>query len=485
MLTALSILLPTVLGFLLLTVILKNDEETPLGERIGLSFPLGAGILTLQIFLLGVMRIPLTLFNTTAPLVVEFFLLGMFICRGNIPLLPRIKGPDSSLLNEFVSRKNHWSKKLLLIILMIWVCAKIISVFSITYFRPIFSWDAWAEWTAAAKVFFYSQSLLLDAPTQDFFGKSVVHRIIFYPLHNPLLQVWVSLWNGKFDDVLVKFCTPFYFLSIAIGLYYFCKREINNFFSLALLVIFLSSPLLSYHSIELNADIMLGANLLLASISFLKAMRGNFAYWLLTGLFAVEALFMKTQAFLFVIPLVISALAMLRNETNTKLRNASILSLLIPFLGIIPWYVFVNYYGLGFTALHEWGYELMTSIFGDDPRRISTYLTFHPEILTGYIYWFVTLNNFNVVLIFFPILLIAHGKPTKELGHLLFPLICFMLSYVFLYIFTGFFAWFKWGVIFFRNALTFYPSMFFLIVILIKKYLKTREINTYEIAIKP
>jgi hypothetical protein len=475
MLTAISIILPAILGFLILSVLFRNENETPFGERLGMSFPVGAGILTLQIFLLGVMRIPLTLRNTAMPVIIEIVFLGIFMFWKNIPIWPLISKPDSGLLSELMSARNHWAKKILLAILLLWVIAKIGSIFFLTSLRPVFSWDAWAEWTTAAKMFFYSQSLLLDVPAQDFFGKSAVHRIIYYPLHNPLLQLWISLWNNKFDDVFVKFCSPVYTLSATICLYYFCKREINCFISLALLVIFLSSPLLSYHSIELNTDVMLGTTLLLASISFLKAMRGNSSYWFLTGLLSAESLFVKIQAILFVLPLILSALAMLKHEKNMPLRNTSVFSLLIPFLGIMPWHIFVYYYGLGFFALHEWGYKTMMPFFGDDPNRINTYLTFHPEILLGYMYWFFTLNNFNVILFFSPILLIAHGKLTKESKHLLFPLILFMLSYIFLYIFTAFFVFFKWGVIFFRNALTFYPTICLAIIILLKRYFQERQ----------
>jgi hypothetical protein len=45
-----------------------------------------------------------------------------------------------------------------------------------------------------------------------------------------------------------------------------------------------------------------------------------------------------------------------------------------------------------------------------------------------------------------------------------------MLSYIFLYMFTIFFSWFLWGVIFFRNILTFYPTICLFIVLLLKKY---------------
>jgi len=470
MLTCIAILLPTILGFFIIAVILRNDVETTLGERIGFSFPLGAGILTLQMFLLGVLRVPLTLLNTTAPIVVELIGLAIWICWKKIPFIPIISKPESSLFDEFSSSQNHWAKKCVFAILLLWIVAKIGSVFLLTGLRPIYSWDAWAEWSAGAKVFYNAHSLLLDAPAQDFFGKSALLRMIFYPLHNTLLQIWISLWNGTFDEVLVKFCNPIYLLCLAICFYYTTVRETNRILALTLLVIILSSPLMSYHAIELNSDLMLGVYLFLASVSLLKAMRGNVAYWILTGVYSTEALFIKEHAFFFILPLILSAIVYLSFDIKRDHWKFHILSMLIPFLAIIPWYIFVHYYGLGFEALQSFANPVYNAIFSEDPNRINKYLTFHPEILTGYFYWFVTLNNFNVILFFSPLLLIAHGKLTKESLYLLFPIVCYMLSFIILYMFTIAFAWFLWGTIFFRNTLIFYPTICLLIVLLLKKY---------------
>ena len=143
--TAIAIFLPTLLGFLIITIILRNDKETFFGERIGLSFPLGAGILTLQIFLLGLMRIPLTLFNSLMPVFFELMLLSFWIWKNKIVLIPSISNPGLSLFLEIKSPRNHGLKKCLFALLIIWIIAKLVSVFILTGLRPIFAWDAWAN----------------------------------------------------------------------------------------------------------------------------------------------------------------------------------------------------------------------------------------------------------------------------------------------------------------------------------------------------
>lgn len=467
-----AILLPTLLGFFILAVILRNDRGTPLGERIGLAFPLGAGILTFQIFLLGIMRVPLTLTNTTLPVLTELILIAIWIWRRKILLIPD-PGVTDGLVAEFLSPRNHWLKKGVFAVLLLWIVSKLFSVFLLTGLRPVFAWDAWANWSAGAKVFFHSHSLLLDVPAQDFFGENAVDRNVFYPLHNTLMQLWISLWIGRFDDVYVKFASPAYLLSMAVCFYYTAYRETNRLFALVMLGIVLSSPLLSYHSIELYSDQMLGVYLFLASVSFLKAMKGNASYWLLAGIYSTEAIFTKNEAFFFVIPFVLSAIMYLRADVNSRsIKFAHIRSLIAPLLVLIIWYGFQLYYGLEFAAmlatqarqtLHFW---IDSSIFNINAR-----------IFGAYLYYLMSLQNFNVIFFFFPVMLLAHGKLSRECIHLLFPVACYMLFFLMLYLFiTGFYS--SYSMCLARNMLTFYPVVCLLMVLLLKKHITIPSVTT-------
>jgi len=468
--TAIAIFLPTLLGFLIITIILRNDKETFFGERIGLSFPLGAGILTLQIFLLGLMRIPLTLFNSLMPVFFELMLLSFWIWKNKIVLIPSISDPGLSLFLEIKSPRNHGLKKCLFALLIIWIIAKLVSVFILTGLRPIFAWDAWANWSAGAKIFFYSKSLLLDAPALEFFGGNAVDRILYYPLHNTLLQLWMSLWMGKFDDVFVKFFSPVYCLSMIICLYYIAIREIGKLYALALLAIFLSSPLLSYHSIEMYSDQMLGVYLLFASLSFLKAMRQNLSFCILAGAYATIAVFTKNEALFFVLPFLLSAIVYFRHDLNkSRGKYVNLISILAPFLALLPWFLFKVHYGLGFLGQLRWlrwSHELYFEYYAHSPDT-SLWSFFQPDMILVYIYKMISLDNFNVIFLFFPLIILAHGKISKELLHLLVPIAGYMLFFLFLYIFTAYYM--GQSMCLTRNILTFYPLFFFLTILLLKK----------------
>ena len=223
--------------------------------------------------------------------------------------------------------------------------------------------------------------------------------------------------------------------------------------------------MLSYHSIELYSDQMLGIYLFLASVSFLKAMRGNAAYWLLAGIYSSEALFTKNEALFFIAPFILSAIVYLRSDFNKSSgKFANILLLLVPFLSVIPWYVFKLYYGIGWKEMAKWQTE-NTFYYWIKP----SVLTFQTDMLGSYLYYLVSLENYNVIFFFFPILLLAHGKISKEFLHLLFPVVCYMLFFLMLYmIFTGFYT--TYSMCLARNMLTYYPTVCLLTVVLLKKF---------------
>jgi len=467
-----AILLPSILGFLLLAIILRKDPATTLGERICLSFPLGAGLVTLQIFFLGLMRIPLTLVSTSVPLFFELILLAVWIGRKSISLVPQ-KRTEHSLLAEITDPGNGWFKKSAYVVLLIWIGIKILSVFMETGLRPIFAWDAWANWSAGAKIFLNAHSLMLDAATQDFFGKNAVDRNIFYPLHNSLLQLWMSLWLGRFDDTSVKFFSPVYLLCMAVFFYDITSREVGRLYALALLAIVLSSPLLSYHSTEVYSDQMLGVYLLLASASFLKVMRGSTVYCLPAGIFLAEALFIKEEAAFFVIPFLLSVFIYFYKRGRTY---ANISPLLTPFLALLPWYGLKAYYGLTGMTVFRWNIESTYHFWIN-----SSVISFQPAILGSFLYSMMSLENFNVIFFFFPIMLLASGKASKEILHLLFPVVCYILFFLMLYMFfTGFYS--SHSMTLARNMLTCFPTVSLLTAMLLKKLVATHNLQPLRIS---
>lgn len=449
--TVIAILLPTLLGFLILALLFRHDKDAGLLLRICMSYPLGTGLLTFQMFILGLCRVPLTLLYISIPLMIEIVLLAFWLLRSRVPLAPP---PDFGLYREFTSSQTNLAKKVAISFLLMWATTKILSIFIETGLRPIYAWDAWANWTAGAKLFYATHSLMLDVPAQDFFTRGAVLRITAYPLHNPLMQMWHGLWNGGFDEVLVKFWTPPYLLVLGMSFYLYASKEIGRISSLTMLVLFLSSPLMSYHAIEVYSDLPLAAYFFLAFISLLQALRGRAQYWFLAGLFCAEALFTKDEALFFVGPLLLSAgMYIWFNVQEWPRRRTALLTLILPFLMIIPWYVFKFSHALGLGADH-----------------IKLEFTYHPEILITALQSILSLENFNVIFLFLPILLVLAGRPSKEFWYACLPVVSYAVFFLALYAFTTFYYdHFSKGTVFYRNLLTYYPLATFLVVLLIKQ----------------
>jgi hypothetical protein len=448
--TAIALFLPTLLGFLALALVLRDDQDTGLVERLCFSYPLGIGFLTIQMFILGLLRVPLTLINTLIPILAETVVLLVLIVIQRITVVPKLSfGFRDELLSPGISR----IRKIAVVLLLLWAGIKLFSIFVETGLRPIFAWDAWANWSVGAKLFYATKSLLLDSPPQDFFASGAVLRITAYPLHNPLMQMWISLWNGRFDEVLVKFWDPVYLLCLSGCLYLVARKELNTLNAMMMLVIFLSSQLMSYHAIEAYADLALSAYLLLAAISVLYAMRGREAFWILAGTFSAEALFTKDEALFFVAPLCISAVIyIVRDSIDAIKKTNAIIKLAVPLLLAGPWYVFKFSHALGLGANH-----------------IKLEFTFHPEILLPALQQLCSLENFNVIIVFFPLLLLLGGKPSKEFLHIIIVVAAYEAFFLSLYIFTTFyFDHFSKGTVFFRNILTFYPVIGILTILLLK-----------------
>ena len=450
MMTVAALALPTILGFLVISVVLRNDTESGFSMRLSLAYPLGMGLLTMQMFLLALMRVPLRLGYVASLIVIEIVGLFLLIRKKKIGIT---RMPSFGIFNEIASADVRWSKKILVIVLTAIVVVKIGSIFVETYLRPIFAWDSFANWSAGAKAFYYSHSLLLDTAPQDFFGKGILDRNANYPPHNPLMQVWMGLWIGHFDEVLVKFWSPVYLLAMSLYLYAVMARETSRLIALSMLVLFLSSPLISVHAIEAYSDVPLSVYLLFSLIMFLFAMRGEHEYWALIGLYSAEALFTKDEAPFFVIPLILAAIIFYwQNRKQGLIPRKAVVALFAGLLLAVPWFIFKFTHHLG---------------FGADYIRLKW--TVQPQVAWRVVMMLLSFRNFNVFFLIFPLLLMLTWRQSKEFIFLLGPMLCYALFFMLVYTLTEFYAG---GLMFntavFRNIMSYYPIVCLLTSLLIK-----------------
>ncbi len=454
----LAIILPALLGFIVISLLLARDGQVGLLERLAIAYPLGMGLLTLQLFLLGLARIPLTLKISLPLLLLEIFVLAGLACWKKVGL-----SSGKELPSDNCKQPRHIYEKIGELLLTLWLGLKLLSIFVETSLRPIYSHDAVTNWSVRAKAFFYSESLLLaDPAATDFFGKGISHSIGSYPPFNPLAQVWMAQWAGSFDEVLVKFWMPFFLLSVVLFLFVIVAKELNRLLALVMVILFASSPLVSLHATQTVNELPLAAYILFAHVALLKVIRGRVDYLPLTGLFAVLAMFTKAEGVFIALPMLAAAIYASWPELSAGWTAArkKWLSLVAPYLLILPWFSFKLGNNLGL-----------------DPESQTVTFSFSTADIIEYILDFIVLNNFNVIFIFIPLVLLLLGRLDREIVLMIFPIAFYALFFLSLYVLIEYYSFKSLGgkTDIFRNTMTYFPSACLLLTLLLQRLLAKTE----------
>jgi hypothetical protein len=138
------------------------------------------------------------------------------------------------------------------------------------YWRPLFPWDAAMHWATKARVWFSLRELVpfVDYDTWLAAGGQGVFTDNHpdYPPSIPLMQTWMALLIGSWNDALINL--PWAGLGLALGLAFFAQARRARAGPLAAMVfsyLLLSLPLLNTQiALAGYADLFLGATLLLA-----------------------------------------------------------------------------------------------------------------------------------------------------------------------------------------------------------------------------
>lgn len=445
----LALAAPFALGWLAAAALLRGDTEAGLLERLSCAFPLGAAVLAMELFLLGLARVPLAPWPVLAIVFGEVVVAALVLRGLGIELLPARRSQGAGQ----TARGPAGVERLAAVLLGLWICAKLGSVLFEAGLRPIWAWDSWSNWSASAKLFYHSQGLLLDEPAEYFFGRGVASRIPGYPPLNPMLQAWMCLCLGSFDEVLAKLWTPLYLVSGALYLYAASRRVVGLLLSLTLVVALLSSPLLSYHAVEAYSDLPLSIYLLLSLGCFIQAVQGRWSAWLLSGVFCGCALFVKDEGVLFA-PLLLAAAAvwLARERSLDRGRRAAALArLALPLLLMAPWYLFKLRCAPTMGTVSDF-----------------TALIFRPGNLVKASALLFNVGNFSVVFLFLPVLGLLHGRRDRAAPYAGLVLAGYIAAFFALYVFVpDYDTHFNLGTVFFRNLLTAYPSACLLAAVLL------------------
>jgi len=193
-----SILFPCSVGIIIILCILKKTKLDIL-LLLALSYGLGLGVLTLWMFLLGVLRVPYS-----AP-IISFSLLVFLLPLAYVTLKKNKAIPlEIQKINDepFPSESGNKEKQspwliILFALLALYIGDSLSIAFIPSLLVPIHSWDALATIAFKAKVFFFGHGL---PPIESF--RNLPHSP--YPIFVPLAETWIVLNLGFWSDQLIK-----------------------------------------------------------------------------------------------------------------------------------------------------------------------------------------------------------------------------------------------------------------------------------------
>jgi hypothetical protein len=450
---AYAISLPTVTGFLFVSYFVPPDRKQCIYEKLFLGFGLGAGLLTLEMFIAGWLGIPfsLSLFSAMQLLTIMCMagllsksghslkhIIGIWPHREKVTPIPKVTLPQLLLGVFFTS----------------WILLKLFFVIDEGARWPVYAWDDLFNWSSGAKYFFYAKGLALDQSSEHFFG-SGYRTFLNYPLHVPLLQVWFSLCLGSVNEVLMKYWNVVYFISM-VGIVFFATQRECSLLVALLTAFFLSSvPLLTFHAIDAYADLPLSYYALGSVVCFRRCMNAcedpadnTYGSFVLMGAFTAFCLWTKLEGGLFCLAFsgtVLLYLLTRKGAFKSFAKRCAAYAIPLCIVGI-PWLAFLSFY-------HITG------------RGLEHFLTagLHVEVIPMIVNRIVYSANFNLIFIFLPLIIILGRKAIlqSELQYLLLPILTVLLLYLFIYLTTDNFKYVMDLTSVNRNLLTVIPMMYY------------------------
>jgi len=336
-----AILVIFVIGRSLLKLIIQDRTKSFLSERIALSFGLGAGALSIGMFLLSYIGFQLNLLNILILLYTPFFI---YLLWG--------EGEKLKIICSIINIKSKIKSKLkdlnlLQLILIGSISFIVFLIFFDALIQPMHVWDERAIWAFKANILYQDGTIY----SMDFFDADRVHPHKHYPLLIPLIESWIYVVLGHIDDTLVKVIFPLIFTSLLLILYSsqrnFFPRTHSLIFTalLASVPFFVSTTVFGAGAASGYVDIPLSFFYFISVIYLYRWMKDNSKkdYLVIAAIFSAFTVFTKPEGvILFIINLFILNIYILFDLKQAKKQKIMhLLSyLIIPTVMLLPWFIF-------------------------------------------------------------------------------------------------------------------------------------------------
>ncbi len=323
-----SLALPFIAGYTFLNFLFRKSKLN-FTTSLALSYGLGLGILTQWMLLLSIAGIKYSVPIIGTPLVISSLVFGLLAYKKDkknhfSPKPEKTLAADKSITTTSSLKILH---RALYILLSAYVICYILYIFWRALNIPVYTWDAIYAVAFKAKVFFFSKSIppLKNLPLH------------FYPLHVPLIQTWIAINLGTWNDQLIKIIFPFAFLSFLIIHNDFLTYYTNRKWALLGTVLLVSSNMLILHATISYRDLfLLYYNCTIIILLFFWRAKKDDAFLILASLYAGFATFIKLEGTAYLlIHTAIFFLILLHEKKGSFRKNLNkILKFAIPSFGI-------------------------------------------------------------------------------------------------------------------------------------------------------
>ncbi|MCQ9207336.1 MAG: hypothetical protein NG740_05635 [Omnitrophica bacterium] len=395
----------------------KGFERFFAAEKIGLSYLLGFGVITIQMFIMGLLGMRFTRLAILLPWV---FVAAVNLARGLRRSRSEGRGPFRFCVTDLA----------LIALIALQTCYN----FFRALIKPIEAYDSVAIYGLKAKIMHLAGGLPPDffrALASNFHG---AHPD--YPLLIPLSEVWVYTFLGNFNDILVKAIFPLFYLSFILVFYAVLKRITENV-RLSLLFTFALASIKQFsdYSTIGVADLVLGIYFG-AALFYLYAWikdNKNTQFLNISLIFSILCAWSKNEG-IFLLYIVLSLLFLYLFSNIGKIPNRVKWHLALYALFAVAlslsWMAFKNYHGL----VNE-NFDLAMLNIG----RFITGLKKIPAIMYEYQKQFFGFKKWNIIWILFAFVLFKRAR-TAVSGNIRLITAAFLLfglGYTLMYIFSA------------------------------------------------
>lgn len=322
----LAYFLPWLVGYFALRI-LDYQGKFSRGFAFFAALPIGTGIFTMEIFLLGLTGLHLSLGLFLKVLAINLLILG-----ATAWYLRRFSWPFDFSGRTLLRTLDKILLACFILILLFKVSAAAWQILHV----PVYEFDAWNNWDLRAKVIFTEQKIPLDK-TQPFYLGGGINS---YPLHDPLWKVWVARATGSWHEGIVNLYSLVFYICL-IGLFFnSLPRDWKVSVRLVLTYALASLPFLYFHAFVAYADLEFATYLFLSITALFWFLRNAYlANLILSALTLSLAIWTKNEGFAVVAPVMFLATVFLL--LTGRVTGKQVFGYwLVTMFAVLPWLLF-------------------------------------------------------------------------------------------------------------------------------------------------